>query len=359
MVSNFISHRAAIGEDGTVYVNDANGILHAILPDGTELWTYNGTGAGSQGPTVIGDDGTIYFGTASLSAVHAVNPDGTLKWMFVAPDSQGIIGGPGIGPDGNVYAVFDTPGDIGAVGLTPDGVLLWNELGNPRVSEFGQVGRELVFAADQFYWTSDNLSELFAFDLATGNQEFDVTPASPGQADVGKKGTVFVPTGIAPRLQAYTAEGDFKWEFFGNEPGITNVLSAPDVALDGDGPIYINRNISTLYSLTQKATVRWTKPSLVEQGPVGGPIVNPTNTVVMIGGQETFGKPGLLIAYDPDTGAKLFKLSIPKEPDGSCAVPFARPTFTDDGLRAYVPMTQLCTSPPVIHSYLYAIDITL
>src|ERR1051325_3489685 len=98
VTANYISNRADVGAAGTVYFSDSSGFLYALTPDGALKWVYSGHGSGSQGPTVVGPDGTIYFGTASLSAIHAINPDGTRKWIFKAKKSQGPIGGPGIGP---------------------------------------------------------------------------------------------------------------------------------------------------------------------------------------------------------------------------------------------------------------------
>lgn len=356
MLANYISHRAAVGPDGTVYVNDSSGFLYALTPGGALKWTYAGGSNGSQGPTVVGTDGTIYFGTsAPNSAIHAVNPNGSRKWIFRAPGSQGPIGGPGVGPDGNVYAVFDIGGERGAVSLTPAGTLRWNNLGNPRVGEYGQTGKELVFGGGQVYFTSTYFGDLYAFAIANGAQRFHVNISSPGQAVATPKGQVYVPTGVAPRLNAYTVGGQFMWAFFGSEPGVTNDLSAPD--LTRDGTIYIERNLSQLYSLNRTPSVRWISPALLSQGPVPGPIVDPTNAVVLIGGHQTYGMPGLIQAFATSNGQLLFEIEIPLEPDGTCPVPYARPRFTPDGKRAYIPAAQLCEVPQVYHSWLYAIDI--
>lgn len=356
MLANYISHRADVGRDGTVYVNDSQGILYAINPDGSLKWVYDGGGSGSQGPTVVGRDGTIYFGIAGVqSAIHAVNPDGTRKWIFVAPQSQGPIGGPNIGPDGNIYAVFDLPGTFGAVSLTPDGTLRWNAPGNPRISEYGQTGKELVFGGGNVYWDTTYFGDFYAFDLLTGAQRWVINLARPGQAVAARKGTVFVPTGIAPTLNAYSKNGQLRWTFLGNEGTTTNVLSAPDLGRDGN--IYIDRNLSELYSLTPAPSTRWISQSLLPQGPVPGPIVSPTNEVVLIGGQQTYGQPGLIQGFSTVDGALLFEIALPLEPDGTCAVPYARARFTRLGERAYIPAAQLCEVPDQYHSWLYAIDI--
>jgi len=64
-----------------------------------------------QSSPAIGDDGTIYVGSAIFSAalgakdrarLYAFNPNGTLKWSFEITENR-ITSGPGIGPDGTLY----------------------------------------------------------------------------------------------------------------------------------------------------------------------------------------------------------------------------------------------------------------
>jgi outer membrane protein assembly factor BamB len=357
VLANYISHRADVGRDGTVYFNDSSGFLYALTPEGALRWVYDGQSVGSAGPTVVGRDGTIYFGLSSPdAAVHAVNPDGTRKWVFLAPDSQGVIGGPGVGPDGNVYAVFDIGGDIGAVSLTPDGTLRWNNLGSPRIAEFGQVGRELPFGGGNFYFTSTYYGDVYAFDLATGAQQAFANAGTADQAAASRNGILYVPTGL--RLNAYTRTLQFRWAFFGDVGTVTNDHTAPDIGPDGN--IYISRNLSELWSLTPRSSgpiVNWFVPSLLAGGPIPGPIVSPTNEIILMGGQTTYGRPGLIQAFSTADGALLFQINIPKEPDGTCAVPYARARFTRAGNRAYIPAAQLCEVPDQYHSWLYAIDI--
>jgi len=357
VLANYISHRADVGRDGTVYFNDSSGFLYALTPEGALKWVYDGESVGSAGPTVVGRDGTIYFGlSAPAGGVHAVNPDGTQKWVFRAPGSQGVIGGPGIGPDGNVYAVFDIGGDIGAVSLAPEGVLRWNNPGNPRVAEVGQLGRELVFGGGKFYFTSTYYGDVYGFELTQGTQVFYTNIGTADQPAATRNGTLFVPTGL--RLNAYSPSGQFRWSFFGDTQTTTNDLTAPDIGRDGK--LYINRNLSELWSLTPRSSgpiVNWIVDSFIAGGSVPGPIVSPTNELVLMGGQSTFGRPGLIAGFSTVDGAVLFQINIPKEPDGTCAVPYARAKFTRSGERAYIPAIQLCEVPDQYHSWLYAIDI--
>src|SRR5436190_17623448 len=75
VLANYVSHRADVARDGTVYFNDSSGFLYALTPQGSLKWIYDSQASGSQGPTVIGRDGTIYFGVSAPSGIHAVNPD--------------------------------------------------------------------------------------------------------------------------------------------------------------------------------------------------------------------------------------------------------------------------------------------
>lgn len=105
--------RAAVGADGIVYVEGVDGNLYALAPDGALKWIHRTGLRGGYGPVAVGLDGTIYMASldprpdgvlGNYGSIHAVNPDGTKKWVFV--DTAGtIIAGPSVGPDGNIYAV--------------------------------------------------------------------------------------------------------------------------------------------------------------------------------------------------------------------------------------------------------------
>ena len=73
----------AIGADGTIYVGSfekyGGEAFYAINSNGKIRWKRDGVGGGSC-PT-IGDDGAIYIGSSD-GGLHAINPDGTEKWVF-------------------------------------------------------------------------------------------------------------------------------------------------------------------------------------------------------------------------------------------------------------------------------------
>lgn len=114
----YLLQRPAVGPDGTVVAHDPAGNIYALTPDGGLKWIFK-TPSSAAGPPSIGADGTVYV--ASIATIYALAADGTLKWTFTEPaGGQGVIIGPTVGPDGNIYAVTDL-GGIGALALSPAG----------------------------------------------------------------------------------------------------------------------------------------------------------------------------------------------------------------------------------------------
>lgn len=73
------------GADGTVYVTAEDRYLHAVGPDGAVKWRYDIGGRASD-LVGAGPDGTIYAST-DRGVVHAVNPAGIGLWSFRADGS--------------------------------------------------------------------------------------------------------------------------------------------------------------------------------------------------------------------------------------------------------------------------------
>jgi outer membrane protein assembly factor BamB len=117
----------AIGEDGTIYINTHNGVLHAFRHNGAFAWKFSTPGIVMDVPSspAIGADGTVYFGGAGEyqgrgGYFYALNPAGSLKWKYFAGCDQTA---PSIGGDGTIY--FGTNDCHAIRALNPDGTLKW------------------------------------------------------------------------------------------------------------------------------------------------------------------------------------------------------------------------------------------
>src|SRR4029079_8023456 len=91
---DYMAFRPTIGPDGAIYFQDDNGRLYALRPDGSVKWIFQG--AYPAGPVAVGADNTAYI--ASGDTIQAISPAGALVWQFTDPNSQGVIGGPAVGP---------------------------------------------------------------------------------------------------------------------------------------------------------------------------------------------------------------------------------------------------------------------
>src|SRR5687768_2343232 len=93
----------AVATNGTVYFGAQDNKVRAVNPDGTLKWIFavaSNPGTFRSSPA-IGLDGTIYIGCYN-SYIYALNPsDGSVKWQYQT--GYEVISSPGVGTDGSVY----------------------------------------------------------------------------------------------------------------------------------------------------------------------------------------------------------------------------------------------------------------
>jgi outer membrane protein assembly factor BamB len=117
--SNSITSSPAIGFDGTIYFADWSGFVHAVYPNGTMKWKYYAGNVVTSSPA-IGDDGMIYIGSHDDN-VYAFYPNGTVKWRYQT--GSWVHASPTIGSDGTIYIGSD---DRYLYALNPeDGSIIW------------------------------------------------------------------------------------------------------------------------------------------------------------------------------------------------------------------------------------------
>jgi len=345
MNSQTMLHRPALGADGTVYAKSAVGDLVALTPEGDLNWMYE-LGGDWTPQIAVGFDGTIYTADG-WPRIYAVNPDGTTKWVYETTLTNGLVAGPNVGPDGNVYAITHAPG-IGVFSLDPDGNLRWSEqeLGYTPI---GEQGQEIVFNDSQIFYCQDGHYDSYDFD---GNKVFDQSVVtqyndSSPQPAVGPNGDSYVEWW--GRLHSYDSSGNLNWIAF--DVG-GSYLRDPDVG--PDGTIYVWRNVfNTLWALNPDGSEKWSyndPESLME------PVVSPDGeTLVVTGG----GWPGMYLGMDASNGEPLWQFVLPIEqptPFGTIGVfPQGRARFTPDSSVAYVMAAGESGYPG--YSYVYALQV--
>jgi hypothetical protein len=363
---DYTLHRVGVGPDGTVYAAMAYGQLHAVDFKGVLQWSVQaGAGGGAYGPAVVGSDGTIYVaglvpsqsGRTYTGGIFAYKPDGTQRWVFNATgEAGGIIAGPGIGPDGNIYAVAEYPG-IGLFSLTPAGGLRFS---TGAFSEYGQVGEEIVFSTDRLFFAFDMYGlespKLFSYDFG-GTRRFGVAIGGTGQPQpaVGPNENAVVPSTIGGGLglSSFAPNGSHLWTYY-QWPG--NTLGRPDAGLDN--VTYVARNLATLLALNSDGSEYWRY-----QGTeiFFDPIARPDNRQVFTGGRVNYGQPGFFMAFDP-SGVPQWRIDLPDEPGFppyGQLVPISRPAFSPDANTVYTVVDVAGDGDsPNPYAYLYAVDTT-
>jgi len=123
---HWIRTSPCIGDDGIVYCVSLDSNLYGLYPENGTIKIEVNVGAGTS-PT-IGPDGTIYCGFADL---YAINPNGTIKWIFDPGSDRRIRGGtPCTDANGTIY--FGTSidpyygGEI--IAVNPNGTERWRKL---------------------------------------------------------------------------------------------------------------------------------------------------------------------------------------------------------------------------------------
>jgi outer membrane protein assembly factor BamB len=251
--------------------------LYSLDGDGTLLWEYQlNSGAPSWDNDVgminpaIAKDGTIYVGGEKL---HALNPDGTLRWIYPAgAETLNVKNAPIIDPAGNVY--FAASYRVHSV--DPDGALRWS---------YGNVGNFLeTLSSPAFSYDHTRVYVALGYtmnclDAATGTPRWSVM-GGPGNfratPAVDDQGNVYAGTKANgdSTFYAIKADGTLLWT---NRIG-ADLYSSP--ALGSDRTIYVGSEKTEVgrfhaldmatgvrkWSVVISADITWSSPALVEGG---------------------------------------------------------------------------------------------
>ena len=351
---SYVVHGPVVGPDGGVVVASASGNVYSLTSAGALRWVVP---AGADGLS-IGADGTVYVG--SMNTITAIAPNGSVRWTFTEPSvGQGVIAGPTVGPDGNIYVISDY-GGLGAFALSPAGQLLWSNSGSPTFAENGQSGVDVVFGSGRLYAAFDERTQgpSTMYGLSLGGTQNWATPMG-GSDDVFMQQQRQPATGSDGSLYLTAMGGGNGWGLHRVDPASGNVLwtyspwpsngmSPPSVG--SDGSVYISRSLGYLESVTPNGQSRWV---FFDGSIIDHPGVSPDGSIVVAGDRPNFGEPGSVRGWNASTGTLSWQVDLASE-NGGFQIVFTQPRFSADSQTAYFGTAILAGGEE--YSYLYAVD---
>jgi len=190
----------AIASDGTVYITALTGSLYAVAPpsgtgnQGSVKWSFDfgehvgptpfpsmpitnlgnagQDGIGSGAAATIGPDGTIYVG-ANNSNFYAINPDGSMKWLYEAErELAGIWTTAALSQDASMLYFGANKGGMYALN-SRDGSLKW------QFNIVGSVYSSPALDAAATLFTGSTVGHVFSLAAADGTRYTDLDVRAP------------------------------------------------------------------------------------------------------------------------------------------------------------------------------------
>lgn len=234
--------------------------LIAAKIDGTIIWKLNLTAIETVTTPLVDKNGTIYIANGYFKKIFAVNPDGTIKWIFET-ETEIFNRGLGIDKAGNIYAI-DNSSNLYAI--KPTGELLWKV----QDTRFG-VGRRvnITFSpdGDVIYIHGNRIGNrkitLIAFDLKSKSLlwEFGHELLANGPA-VDYDGNIYfaIEDDTVDQTKAnfycLKPDGTIKWKYSHHRIVLYWDL---DPTIDKNGNIYFGTD--SLFSFDNNGHLRWKK----------------------------------------------------------------------------------------------------
>ena len=210
-----------VGPDGTVYFGASLGRLCAVNPDGTEKWCNEDPAKIRRSTPAIAADGSVYIG-ARDNRLWAIDGTGDSEWSYVVGDDGDVSTSSAIAPDGTVYMSGTFSGRLHA--LNPNGTLKWRfQIG------LSVVNSSPALAADGTLYIGSARGILHAFTPGGTRlwmAELDKHTTRNSSPVIGDDGTIYI--GGSKGISAVNPNGTIKWEF-----PTAGKMATPAIATDG------------------------------------------------------------------------------------------------------------------------------
>jgi outer membrane protein assembly factor BamB len=297
-----------IDKDGILYTGDGWNGLHAVYPDGTMKWKIK---LSSTHPheLLISEDGIIYVGIDSHFCAYY--PNGTMKWILDIEENKIFTGYPTIDSNGVVY-VGDEDGYLYAV--YPNGTIKWEYKINsniiaPALDSHGNI-----------YFTSYN-GRLYCLN-PDGTLKWNTEQLSAFQYGpvIGNDGTIYA-LPHTDLLFAFNPDGSEKWHKYLSD-------ACGQVSIAPDGTLIVCGQYENVVAMDpSNGDVLWTYE-------VKDNAFDDQMTGAAISGDGTiyFAYPKCLCALNPDGSLKWKEhLSTDVFPYVGMDVQFGTPSIGSDG----------------------------
>jgi hypothetical protein len=200
-----------------------------------------------------------------------------------------------------------------------------------------------------YFYANDHLRALGL----NGNSVFDSKSAGAQPVVSPIDGTVHI------KAAAVNPTAQLLWQFIFPDGAWED--SDPDVA--SDGTHYTTHRLSVLYAINPNGTEKW---HLQRPNFVGAPNVDPTNSLVLLGSENTLDQPGFFEAISTSKRTVLWHADLPAEEtvvfnpvisqNGFNQYVDTRAKFSADGQNAYI-ITAIATGGVVQdRSFLYSLS---
>ncbi len=178
----------SVGKNGVIYVGSSDDRLYALNPDGSKKWEFL-TGGNLSSP-VEGEDGTVYVKSKDRN-LYALTPDGKLKWSTTVGKTHWEgMSTPVIDDDGVIYYDSDY---ISA--LNPDGSVKW--IFSENINTYPPYGNTITVGENGSIYVSSQGKYIYALDRYGKKQweyKFNKIDTFRGHSSIlyGKEGKLYV-----------------------------------------------------------------------------------------------------------------------------------------------------------------------
>jgi len=214
-----IHSHPSIAEDGAIYIGSNDGYLYALYPNGTMKWRIS-TKWGAYNSVSIAEDDTIYVGTDKL---RAINPDGTLKWLFNLGTDRAIgSSSPAVSTDGTIYIGTHIGSGVGGeiIAVNSDGTEKWRKrIGYECVESSPAIGEDGTVYIGSYY----DMGEGYLHAFGKGELIADTGGPYSGVVDKPVQFSGSASYGALP----YTWHWDFGDDNTADEQNPTHIYSTP------------------------------------------------------------------------------------------------------------------------------------